>query len=472
MNINNADIDNFSQAFHKSNILTDYLLKMNSNNNCLSSSNLHNPMKTDEISNINHLRGVTSPISRMYSDKKDKIRSPKIIFNRQKNTSTSFLSLFEEDNDIPIIKSNRISTMENSVIQKRVKSKSPDSNPSISNLISTSSSGTNVNMKSLVKKELPKQNIKSLAKTVKEDKNLNGALNQSKQSEKNNVFKAKRESKEIKDITTPCVQCVGLKNKINLLTKKSTETEVKLFDEEKKKIEILEISNCLKMENSLLKCKLDHNNKIIVELENKCKNLEEENCLFYNDQVNIEELDYLRDFKESIIEISKVYDDVNKALFTKFNSFEDELKNLSNYITSSKVKNTTSISQGLKELSNKLANINNTFNSTLKLKHNEYLILLNNENKMKTTEINFDEFENKAQNSIIMEPLDENSKRGRDQNTNNNHTNKIKSHSPTQNEYNIDYLNFNSLKQQIVNNQNKENNIKEGKYSKLIKSFK
>ena len=80
--------------------------------------------------------------------------------------------------------------MENSVIQKRIKSKSPDSNQSVSNLISTSSSGTNMNMKSLIKKELPKQNTKSLVKTVKEDKNLNGAFNQSKQNDKNNTFKA------------------------------------------------------------------------------------------------------------------------------------------------------------------------------------------------------------------------------------------------------------------------------------------
>ena len=152
-----SDLDFVNKAFNKSNILTDYLLKMKSIEINPNESNLM--LKNTE-------RVITSPEVRRNTEK---IRSPKIIFNKQKFSSTSFMSFLDEEDDLNnkssklLNKTKKYSkkTHENSFFKRRVKSKSPDSNPSISlaDPKSLCSSGSNIQRSCNIKNRI--QDVKN-----------------------------------------------------------------------------------------------------------------------------------------------------------------------------------------------------------------------------------------------------------------------------------------------------------------------
>lgn len=264
------------------------------------------------------------------------------------------------------------------------------------------------------------------------------------------------------------------------------------------------------------------------EKEEKQKNDKIHNLLKEN-QVHIE-------FKDYIKNISLVFDEINKSLSEKIYKIEDDLRRISSNIDQllniNKKESKMSllvISRNIEDFEKDIHEMFVLFNSILKHKHNEYLFLLNEKNKILPLNFSLTDVD-KIQYGVCNESLnifdnkdkvnDKNKEREIDKHKDKENINrkekdkdkiatfnkkqvnackekdkvemkkeiskKIKSQSPRRedrkiNEYNIDYLYSNEMNSKMKINiadrskclENiKDDLYKEGKYSKLIKSIK
>lgn len=505
--------------FNKSNILSDYLNKMKSDEMLLSPQ-VSQVITSDD--NRKFKRPLSPPEKNAVSNK---IRSPKIIYNKQKNESASFLSIgfesIEEDNDLQ-----ELSKTRKYGIKRNVKSKSP-SPVSISIPISASSSDKNVRYETQASDQGIKLNNKNkvLNNTVKNNKNIRkipSPNNFSKLLEENTTkyynksFKAneyeKKGSKEINaskvlnsinsnsniksnnqtynrskayantirrgssnnvnisslnggvngnshtnlnssniripnteiniientnnvektlhkrnykledkgrlsspmsSIARPtqtviCKPCKELSKKIELLEKSIADKDVSIKELDNKVKAFMTVNMAQADEINNMKNQLELKNKEIMNLNKMIENKNSYRSL--NKEDNQQEIHKLRMFKDNIIEVSKNYDDINLNLTENFSEIKNAFLSLKTLLSSMNTKNSSKndfnknlCSFQLETLSNQYNELENIINRTIKLKHNEYLVLLGNTINPINFQINNDlDFDD---NDIITRPI-------------------------------------------------------------------